>query len=121
MAQHNELGVRGEQIAVDYLMQQGYTLLHRNWHAPHSRHELDIIALGENRLIVVEVKTRSSNDFGEPFDAVDRQKIKSIACATNSYVKCYNIDYPIRFDIIGITDDKVEHIKSAFLPPQFSR
>lgn len=121
MAEHNILGEDGEQRAVDYLEHAGYTILHRNWKAPKSRHELDIVALDRHRLVVVEVKTRTSRDYGEPFDAVDWRKIRALSNAANSYVRTYCIDLPLRFDIIGIVGDELQHIKSAFLPPPNSR
>ncbi len=118
MAAHNELGASGEQLAEEYLRQQGYAILHRNWRAPRSRHELDIVCAGDNRLVVVEVKTRTSREYGEPFDAVDWRKMQALTNAANSYVRVYNIPLPIRFDVIGIVDGEVDHIKGAFLPPQ---
>lgn len=121
MAEHNILGEDGEQRAVDYLEHAGYTILHRNWKAPKSHHELDIVALDRHRLVVVEVKTRTSRDYGEPFDAVDWRKIRALSNAANSYVRTYRIDLPLRFDIIGIVGDELQHIKSAFLPPPNSR
>lgn len=121
MAEHNLLGEDGEQRAVDYLEHVGYTILHRNWKAPQSRHELDIVALDKNRLVVVEVKTRTSRNYGEPFDAVDWKKVRALSNAANSYVQTFHIDLPLRFDIIGIVGDELEHIKSAFIPPQKHR
>ena len=57
MAEHNILGAAGEEQAALFLSEQGYRILHRNWKAPKTRHELDIVAIGENRLVIVEVKT----------------------------------------------------------------
>lgn len=118
MAEHNILGAAGEEQAALFLSEQGYRILHRNWKAPKTRHELDIVAIGENRLVIVEVKTRSGEEHGQPFDAVDWRKQRSLASAANSYVRLYHIDLPLRFDVIGIVDGKIEHIKAAFLPSQ---
>ena len=66
MAIHNELGKKGEQLAVDFLQKKGYTILDRNWR--FKKAEVDIIAQKEQILAIVEVKTRSSNYFGNPQD-----------------------------------------------------
>ncbi len=117
MAGHNELGKAGEQKAVDYLLSQGYRILDRNWKAPRSRHELDIIAMTDSRVVIVEVKTRGTYAHGEPLDAVDERKVQALVAAANSYVKAKRIDLPIRFDVVGVVDKEVVHIKNAFLPP----
>ncbi|MCF0198055.1 MAG: YraN family protein [Bacteroidaceae bacterium] len=117
MAIHNDVGKRGEQLAVDYLEEHGYIIQHRNWKAPKSRHELDIVAVGDNRLVVAEVKTRSGIKYGDPTDAVDARKVNALTAAANSYVQQYKIDLPIRFDILSVVGSTVEHIKGAFLPP----
>lgn len=118
MAEHNELGAAGEELAALFLADRGYRILHRNWKAPRTRHELDIVAEGEGRLVIAEVKTRSGQEHGQPFDAVDWRKQRALVSAANSYVRLYHTDLPLRFDVIGIVDGKIEHIKAAFLPSQ---
>ena len=76
MASHNELGKEGENAAVKYLLEKGYEIRHRNWHSGHR--DLDIVAQKDGELVIVEVKTRSDACFGQPEDAVDRRKIRSI-------------------------------------------
>ena len=121
MAEHNELGKAGETAAVAYLEARGYVIRHRNWRKGHL--ELDIVAAKDNELIVVEVKTRSSNDVMQPEDAVTHQKITNTVRAADTYIKLFQIDAPVRFDIItaiGRTGNfKIEHIKEAFYPPLF--
>ncbi len=117
MARHNDVGNDGESLAAAYLQAHGYRVLDRNWKAPRSRHELDIVAMGDNRLVIVEVKTRSNRTHGEPLDAVDWRKVRALVDATNSYVRVQRIDMPIRFDVIGIVDGEVQHIKNAIVPP----
>ena len=73
MAQHNELGKFGEEMAVEYLQKNGYEILETNW--TFQKAEIDIIAQKENILAIVEVKTRSSIDFGLPQDFVKPKKI----------------------------------------------
>ncbi len=117
MAEHNELGRAGEQKAADYLLSQGYRILDRNWKAPRSRHELDIVAMTDSRVVIVEVKTRGTHAHGEPLDAVDERKVEALVAAANSYVKVKRIDLPLRFDLVGIVNNEVVHIKNAFVPP----
>ncbi len=116
MAYHNELGKLGEQLAVDYLSRNGYTILERNF--IYDKAELDIIAQKEKRVIVVEVKTRNSAFFGDPQDFVTKAKIKLMVKAANEYVLTNNIDLEVRFDIISIIKnqhiEKVEHFENAF-------
>ena len=121
MAKHNELGKAGENAAVAYLEQQGYIIRDRNWRKGHF--ELDIVAAKENELVVVEVKTRSNTQFAEPEDAVDLPKIRRTVRATDTYMRFFQIDVPVRFDIITVVggdgDFQIEHIKEAFYPPLF--
>ena len=116
MAAHNELGKLGEELAVDFLIQNGYTILERNWH--YQKAEIDILASKEKTLAVVEVKTRSSADFGLPQDFVNSKKIKQLVSAVNSYIDNTEIDLDVRFDIIAILktpeNTSIEHIQDAF-------
>lgn len=119
MAAHNELGKWGEQQAVDYLEKKGYRILARDWRDGHR--DLDLVAIDGNTLVIVEVKTRRNNLFGEPEEAVDWRKIRSLSIAASRFVKQYRIDCDIRFDIVSVTGDntgrfEVNHIVDAFLP-----
>lgn len=121
MAAHNALGKAGEDAAMAYLERNGYTIRHRNWRK--NRLELDIVAVKDEQLIVVEVKTRSNTDYIEPQDAVNWQKIRHIVVAADAYMKHFGIDIPVRFDIITAVGEigafEIEHIKDAFYPPMF--
>lgn len=116
MAYHNELGKLGEQLAVDYLSRNGFTILERNF--IYDKAELDIIAQKEKKVIVVEVKTRNSAFFGDPQDFVTKTKIKLMVKAANEYVLTNSIDLEVRFDIIAILKnqhiEKIEHFENAF-------
>ena len=118
MADHNDLGKMGEELAVNYLIQKGYQILERNWHNKHK--EIDIIAKDGGTLVIVEVKTRQSDSFGEPDLAVTRQKQKYLVYAANTYVYSKGLDLDIRFDIISIVFNQgnpiIDHIEDAFLP-----
>lgn len=121
MAEHNILGKAGENAATAYLEEHGYVIRHRNWHKGH--YELDIVAAHDGQLVIVEVKTRSNTDFAEPQDAVTPQKIRRTVKAADTYIKLFQIDAPVRFDIITAVGEPnsfvIEHIKEAFYPPLF--
>ena len=117
MAHHNELGKIGEQLAANYLSRNGYEILKRNYY--YDRAEIDIIAQKEkNILVVVEVKTRNSDYFGDPQDFVKPSKIKLLVKAANEYVISKDLDVEVQFDIISVIKnksiEKIEHFKNAF-------
>ena len=118
MAKHNELGKQGEEIAAQYLIEKGYESVERNWRNSHK--EIDIIAKDGVELVIVEVKTRQSDDFGEPDIAVTRQKQSRLIYAANAYLFRHNLDVDTRFDIISIVmkdgNPIIDHIEDAFLP-----
>ncbi|WP_298779287.1 YraN family protein [uncultured Polaribacter sp.] len=117
MAEHNELGKKGEQLAIDFLIKNDYKILEKNYR--YLKAEVDIIAQKENILAVVEVKTRSTNYFGNPEEFVNPKKIKLLLSAIDYYVVERDLDVEVRFDIIAIIHQKnttkIEHLKDAFL------
>lgn len=119
MAEHNELGRNGEAEAATYLEAQGYTIRHRNWRS--GKNELDLVAEKDGELVIIEVKTRRNRKYGLPEEAVDGRKIRRIVASTDAYLKKFNLDLPVRFDIVTLTGSEVpfciEHIRDAFLPP----
>jgi putative endonuclease len=116
MAQHNELGKKGEQLAVDFLLENDYDIVARNYR--FEKAEVDIIAQKKNILAIVEVKTRSTTDFGNPQDFVKPKQIKNLVKAVNEYVTENKLDLEVRFDIIAIIKEnqsfEIEHLKDAF-------
>ncbi len=118
MARHINTGRKGESIAVQYLKSQGFRILETNWRNGHD--EIDIIALDENELVIVEVKTLSSEYFGYPEEAVNKKKQNFLIRATQAYVDQNEIDLEIRYDIVSIylneQSHKIYHIKDAFTP-----
>ncbi len=118
MAAHNELGEKGEDIAVRFLLNKGFELLDRNWR--FGKDEVDIIATLADTLVVVEVKTRNTAFFGSPAQFVSKVKQRHLIRAAHAYIEKHQLDLEVRFDIIGIIIDargeQVEHIEHAFLP-----
>ena len=83
--------------------------------------DLDIVAIDNGTLVIVEVKTRKNEQFADADEAVTVQKVRSLSIAANAYVKRYNINLDIRFDIITVVGqptgtNEVRHVKDAFLP-----
>ena len=116
MAEHNELGKRGEELAVEYLQKNDYEILETNW--TFQKAEIDIIAQKGNILAIIEVKTRSSIDFGLPQDFVKPKKIQLLTKAVNEYVIANDLDVTVRFDIIALhkkgNEFIIEHLEDAF-------
>ncbi len=118
MAVHNELGKLGEDLAVQYLTDKGYEILERNWRNIHK--EIDIIAKEGDDLVIVEVKARQTDEYGEPDIAVTKRKQRMLIAAANAYITRKGLDVETRFDIVSIVfkdgEPVIEHIEDAFLP-----
>jgi putative endonuclease len=116
MARHNELGKKGEQLAVDFLIENNYAIIERNYR--FDKAEVDIMAKKDDVLAIVEVKTRSTADFGNPQDFVKPKQIKNLVKAVNEYVDSNQLDLEVRFDIIAIVKQRnrydIEHLENAF-------
>jgi putative endonuclease len=101
MASHIDFGKLGEKLAEDFLIDKGYTIMHRNWR--HSRYEIDVVALKNELPHFIEVKTRSSNEFGEPEDSVSKKKIRFLLQAADEFL-FQNPQYTnFQIDILSIT------------------
>lgn len=118
MAEHNILGERGEQLAVDYLLQKGYQIIKVNWQ--QRKFEIDIIAQDKSEIVFVEVKTRSTAYFGNPEEAVTLTKQKHLVNGANHYLEENEIDLESRFDVVAIilneSKQEITHFKNAFYP-----
>ena len=116
MAQHNELGKKGEQLAVDYLLKNNYAIVERNYR--FDKAEVDIIAKQKDILAIIEVKTRSTSDFGDPQDFVKPKQIQRLVKAVDEYVTENDLDVEVRFDIIAIVKSgksyNIEHLENAY-------
>ena len=109
-------GNRGEDIAADYLKKKGYRILYRNYKTLAG--EADIIARDNDTVVFVEVKARSSDAFGQPFEAVGYKKQEKLKKAAIYYLKHKKIEPIVRFDIISIISkegkNEINHIVEAF-------
>ncbi len=119
MAEHNELGKEGEQIAANYLAKKGYEILEQNWHYNHK--EIDLIAKKDDLLIIAEIKTRSTEEWEHPQEAITSSKIRFLVDATEAYIIDNDLDLEVRFDVISVIPEKknwnIDHIEEAFYPP----
>jgi len=117
MAQHNDLGKEGEKLAVNFLLKNGYNILETNYR--YLKAEVDIIARKDDVVCAVEVKTRSTPEFGDPQDFVKPKQIGLLISAMNNYVETLDLNVDVRFDIVAIIKNKqgtrLEHIEDAFL------
>ncbi len=106
----------GEHLAQRYLKQNGYHIRAANYR--YLKYELDVIAEKDNKLVVVEVKTRQTAEIGEPWRAVTRKKQRQIIVAADHYVQSRQLDIEVQFDIISIVHNSfrtdLEHIPDAF-------
>ena len=114
---NKETGKLGEDIAVNYLKQNRYTILDRNFECRQG--EIDIIALDKEEIVFIEVKTRTSNKYGAPSEAVNKIKQKHMLQTIKYYLYIRNLsDEFIRIDVIEVYIKnnvyKVNHIKQAF-------
>lgn len=110
MAKHNETGIKGEQIAQNFLEKNGYSILNVNWR--FEQKEVDIIALDDKLLVFVEVKTRKNKQFGFPEDAVDYRKQDFLKTAAAAYMEEHPEYNEVRFDILSIILRNDKHIET---------
>ena len=116
MAQHNQLGKQGEDAAVAFLQTKGHRILARNYR--FGRAEIDIVSTDKDMVVFIEVKTRSTEYFGYPEEAVDKKKRAAMRKAAREFMYQNKLDSPVRFDIISILNQnkkfEILHIPDAF-------
>jgi putative endonuclease len=100
MASHNEAGKAGENLAAAYLEQHGYRILHRNWR--HSYYEIDIVAIKDDLLRVIEVKTLKSSRFRNPEDSVTVKKFRDLKKAAEQFIFLNPQYRDLRFEILSV-------------------
>ncbi|MEP6699241.1 MAG: YraN family protein [Verrucomicrobiota bacterium] len=119
---HLRLGVRGEKLAGRYLRRRGYKILHRNFRG-QTGGEIDLVCRERDVLVFVEVKTRTREDFGRPFDAVNRDKQKRIARGALAWLRLLGQpDILFRFDVVEVlilegAAPRIELLRNAFSLP----
>jgi len=101
MAAHNDLGKKGEALAIDWFMQQGYEILNKNWR--HSHYEVDIIACKHSVLHFIEVKARRSSQFGYPEESVGKKKMQNLMNAADEFLNQFPVWKRIQFDVLSIS------------------
>jgi len=118
LATNKNKGDWGEKEAVKFLQKNAFSILETNWR--YKNLEVDIIASLPDRIVFIEVKTRGSDEFGEPEVAVSLKKQRFLVAAANQYILEKNIDLEARFDIISILSQKnriiLKHLPDAFYP-----
>lgn len=118
MALHNEIGKWGETIAADYLTSKGYAIVERNWRL--GNYEIDIIAMHDNHIVFIEVKTRVKTKY-DPAESVDSRRIRRLSRAAHLFLTTRDFPQEYRFDIIAINGNQenytMNHIVDAFIPP----
>jgi putative endonuclease len=108
MADKDELGRLGEQLAAEYLQQAGLRILDRNWRCAEG--ELDIVAVERRVLVACEVKTRSGLGFGSPLEAISRRKQARLRRLAISWIRAHGVLFDeVRVDVLGLVRDRAGH------------
>lgn len=118
MAEHNKLGEEGELLASEHLLKKGYEILTTNY--TFKKGQIDIIARKNDLVVIVEVKTRSTPEFGDPQEFVKKAQINRLVETADQFMQEYEPeeDLEVRFDIVAIIKNKaglrIEHLEDAF-------
>lgn len=107
-----KLGASGENAACRYLKKRGYKIIERNFKNPFG--EIDIIAAKDGVTAFIEVKTRLTDTFGAPCEAVGEERKRRYISGAKYYFAGRRIDCTVRFDIIEVYRGEIEHIENAF-------
>lgn len=118
MAQIHDTGKQGEALATRFLEDAGCKILATRWR--YKQYELDIVAQEKDTLLIVEVKTRESNFFGEPESFVTKTKQRQLIKAAAAFIEQNKLDLEVRFDIVSVIIGKgkqqINHVSGAFYP-----
>ena len=118
MSKHSKIGIKGEQIAVDFLLKKGYIIVACNWRSGHK--EVDILAFKDDILAVIEVKARTGSRYAYPEEAVTKTKQNHLRLAAEAFAAAHPQYRNIRFDIISISftprsdTHEIIHFEEAF-------
>ena len=96
-------GAEGERLAAEYLLKEGFDLLHRNWR--NGRCEIDLVARRDGVLHIIEVKSRAADGLTAPEEAMTAAKFRSLCKAARTYIATYGLDMNVQFDFIGVEFD----------------
>lgn len=115
---NREKGSQGEQQALEYLIKKGYKFIDKNWHYSKNA-EIDLIMQDKKTLVFVEVKSRTTTNFGHPFEAITQNKIKNIKLAIQAYLIEHAKDFKtenFRIDGIAIIQKpfSIEHLENIY-------
>lgn len=112
-APHLLLGRKGERIACLFLLRQGFDVLVRRYRGRTG--ELDIVAFEHGTLVFVEVKTRTTTEFGQPWEFVDWRKQQTLRRTAEEFIAAYDLgQYPYRFDIVSVVGKEAALFRNAF-------
>ena len=116
MAEHNQFGKLGEQMAIDFLTERGYTIMAQNYR--YLKAEIDIVAECEGVLAIVEVKSRNKGFLEEVSSTINSKKVKLLTVAANQFVQERDLDVEVRFDVLTVIKKgenfEIEHVENAF-------
>lgn len=113
-----EIGKRGEQLAAEYLLAEGFSILHRNWRCPPW--ELDLVARRGETLHIVEVKSRRQGSLTAPEEAMTPAKCKALYRAACRYVRQFGLDMDTQFDLIAVEFDPAGGHTLRYVPHIFT-
>lgn len=120
MSEHIDIGKHGEKIAYTFLRKKGYEVLATNFR--FEKTEIDIVCKKDKTIVFVEVKTRTTEEHGNPEEAVDAKKQEKIVRTAERFIQVHDMLGDIRFDVVSVITDgkknKVTHIRDAFFPYQ---
>ncbi len=117
MSKLSKIGIKGEQIAKDFLQNKGYIILFTNWR--YGKKEVDLVAAIGDLAIIVEVKTRSASRLSYPEEAVTNAKRNHLLQAGAAFLDTFHKYRNVRYDIISILFDgeaarEIVHFEQAF-------
>ncbi|MHA7219739.1 YraN family protein [Arthrobacter sp. MDT1-48-3] len=117
MVAKDQLGRRGEETAAVFLEQAGLRIVDRNWRCPVG--EIDLVAVDGSTLVIVEVKTRSSDDFGQPLEAITASKLERLYLLASRWARAHDLRFSdFRIEAVGVLDDgsgtpRIEHVRAV--------
>lgn len=117
MLAKDQLGRRGEALAAVFLEEAGLRIVDRNWRCPAG--EIDLVAVEGSTLVIVEVKTRSSDNFGQPLEAITAGKLERLYLLASKWARAHNLRFSgFRIDAVGVLDNgsgapSIEHVRAV--------